>query len=407
MFRAAAVLEALLDRGGADGDAQTRVPPLGNPISPGDDWAADGSRGSSGGLEVHAELATATKLFSAAPTSFGDEPNTNIDPVTLGLPGALPVLNEQAVELAIRVGPGAQLHDPASVFARKNYFYPDMPKNYQISQYDQPINVDGDLELPNGQRVGIERAHLEEDTGKSTHVGGGGRIHGAEHSLVDYNRAGRAAARDRQPPRHPLADEARPTCPSCASILVAVGASDGKMEEGSMRVDANVSVRPRAPPLGTRCEIKNVNSLRSLGRAIDYEAARQIDLIESGERVRAGDPPLGRGRRSHPHAAHQGGGRRLPVLPRARPGAAPSNGLARSNRSSVTVVPQPWTPAGTASVIGELALKVYMKKYQRGEPLIMSPVGLATSVGSSSPHVAAGPALYPYDTSGVPEQDAR
>jgi len=170
---------------------------LGNPISvaESDDVlvveAADGSRWELVcGLEVHAELATVTKMFSGAPNSFGDEPNTNIDPVTLGLPGTLPVVNQRAVELAARFGCAVGATVQRSVFSRKNYFYPDMPKNFQISQYDQPIVVDGALELPSAHVVGIERAHLEEDTGKSTHVGGAGRIKGADHSLVDYNRAG-------------------------------------------------------------------------------------------------------------------------------------------------------------------------------------------------------------------------
>ena len=142
------------------------------------------------GLEVHCELATTTKLFCGCPNAFGDEPNTNVCPVCLGLPGSLPVLNRQAVELAMRVGTALNSEVRPSVFARKNYFYPDMPKDYQISQYDQPINEGGWLDLPDGTRIGVTRAHMEEDTGKSTHVGGGGRIHGADHSLVDYNRAG-------------------------------------------------------------------------------------------------------------------------------------------------------------------------------------------------------------------------
>ena len=143
------------------------------------------------GLEVHVELATATKLFSASANHFGDEPNTHIDPVTLGLPGALPVLNKQAVELAMRVGLALNCTVQPSIFHRKNYFYPDLPKAYQISQYDQPLNIDGWLELPSGKRIGIERAHMEEDTGKSTHYGGtGGRIHGSDYSLIDFNRAG-------------------------------------------------------------------------------------------------------------------------------------------------------------------------------------------------------------------------
>ena len=238
------------------------------------------------GLEVHAELATKTKLFCSAVNEFGGEPNTNIDPLTLGLPGSLPVLNEQAVELAIRVGLALGSEVSPSSFARKNYFYPDLPKDYQISQFDRPINVGGSLELPSGKVIGIERAHLEEDTGKSTHVGGGGRIHDAGHSTIDYNRAGVPLLEIVGRPDIRNADEARAYVTELRSILVAVGASDGKMEEGSMRVDCNVSVRRRGDDeLGTRCEIKNVNSLRSLGRAIEYEAARQVDLIEAGERV--------------------------------------------------------------------------------------------------------------------------
>jgi len=238
------------------------------------------------GLEVHAELATATKMFSGAPNRFGGNPNTHIDPVSLGLPGSLPVLNERAVELAIRVGLALNCRVQRSVFARKNYFYPDMPKDFQISQYDQPINVDGWLELPDGRRVGIERAHLEEDTGKTVHVGGGGRIHEAAYSLVDYNRAGVPLIEIVGAPDLRSADEARAYVGELRAILVAIGASDGKMEEGSMRVDCNVSVRPEgSQQLGTRCEVKNINSLRSLGRAIDYEARRQIDLIDAGEVV--------------------------------------------------------------------------------------------------------------------------
>ena len=238
------------------------------------------------GLEVHAELATETKLFSASPNRFGGEPNTHIDPVSLGLPGSLPVLNEKAVELAIRVGLALNCRIRPSVFARKNYFYPDMPKDFQISQYDEPINVEGWLELPSGQRIGIERAHLEEDTGKTVHIGGGGRIHEAGHSLVDYNRAGVPLIEIVGRPELRSATEARQYVAELRAILVAVGASDGKMEEGSLRVDCNVSVRPLGSDrLGTRCEIKNVNSLRSMGRAIEYEARRQIDQLTSGQPV--------------------------------------------------------------------------------------------------------------------------
>ena len=239
------------------------------------------------GLEVHAELLTHTKLFSASLNQFGGEPNTNIDPVTLGLPGSLPVLNKHAVELAMRAGLALNCTVQRSVFSRKNYFYPDMPKGYQISQFYLPINVDGWLELPNGKRCGIERAHLEEDTGKSSHMGAGGtRIHDAEYSLVDFNRAGVPLLEVVGRPDLLSADEAKAYIAELRSILIAVGASDGKMEEGSMRVDCNVSVRRPGEPLGTRCEIKNVNSLRSVGRAIEYEARRQADMILAGEVVR-------------------------------------------------------------------------------------------------------------------------
>ena len=239
------------------------------------------------GLEVHVELATRTKLFSGSPNRFGDEPNTNIDPVSLGLPGALPVLNRQAVELAMRLGLALNCTIQRSTFARKNYFYPDMPKAYQISQYDEPISIDGWLDLPSGFRVGIERGHLEEDTGKSTHVGGtGGRIHGSGHSLIDFNRAGVPLVEIVSRPDIRTPEQAKAYVSELRLILLAVGASDAKMEEGSMRVDANVSVRLPGEELGTRCEIKNVNSVRSVGRAIEYEAQRQVGMLEAGESIR-------------------------------------------------------------------------------------------------------------------------
>ncbi|HSS12117.1 MAG TPA: Asp-tRNA(Asn)/Glu-tRNA(Gln) amidotransferase subunit GatB, partial [Acidimicrobiales bacterium] len=238
------------------------------------------------GLEVHCELRTETKLFCGCRNSFGAEPNTNICPVCLGLPGSLPVLNRMAVEFAMRIGTALHAQIQTSIFHRKNYFYPDMPKDYQISQYDEPINVGGWLELPGGKRIGIVRAHIEEDTGKTTHVGGGGRIHEAIHSLVDYNRAGVPLVEIVSEPDVRGADEARAYVDELRAILVATGVSDGKMEEGSLRVDANVSVRPAGSvEFGTRCEIKNMNSLRSLGRAIQYEAARQVELLAAGQRV--------------------------------------------------------------------------------------------------------------------------
>jgi len=249
-------------------------------------WAFDGWE-MVVGLEVHVELATRTKLFSAAPNRFGDEPNTNIDPVTLGLPGALPVLNRQAVELAIRIGLALNCTVQRCTFARKNYFYPDMPKAFQISQLDDPLNIDGYLDLPDGSRVGIERAHMEEDAGKSTHVGGAdGRVAGAEFSLIDLNRAGVPLVEIVSRPDIRSPEQAKAYVSELRAILIAIGASDAKMEEGSMRVDANVSVRRPGADLGTRCEVKNVNSVRSVGRAIEYEARRQIQMLEHGEAVR-------------------------------------------------------------------------------------------------------------------------
>jgi aspartyl-tRNA(Asn)/glutamyl-tRNA(Gln) amidotransferase subunit B len=237
------------------------------------------------GLEVHAELDTNTKLFCGCLNEFGDEPNTNTCPVCLGLPGSLPVLNRQAVQLAMSLGRALGCTVEPAVFARKNYFYPDMPKDYQVSQYDLPTNVDGTLELPSGKTIGVERAHIEEDTGKSTHVGGGGRIHDATATLVDYNRAGVPLAEIVSRPDLSSSDEAKAYASELRAVLVATGASDARMEEGSMRVDANVSVRKVGAELGTRCEVKNMNSLRSLGRAIDSEARRQVDLLEAGERI--------------------------------------------------------------------------------------------------------------------------
>jgi aspartyl-tRNA(Asn)/glutamyl-tRNA(Gln) amidotransferase subunit B len=238
------------------------------------------------GLEVHTELATATKLFCGCRNAFGDEPNTNLCPVCLGLPGSLPVLNRAAVDFAMRLGTALGCTVQSSTFSRKNYFYPDMPKDYQVSQYDRPVNVAGRLELPDGSVVRVERAHLEEDPGKSTHVGGGGRIHEAERSLVDYNRAGVPLLEIVSAPDLRSAEQARAYVSELRSILVATGVSDARMEEGSLRVDANVSVRREGDgAFGTRCEVKNLNSLRSLGRAIEFEAGRQVDVLESGGAV--------------------------------------------------------------------------------------------------------------------------
>jgi aspartyl-tRNA(Asn)/glutamyl-tRNA(Gln) amidotransferase subunit B len=239
------------------------------------------------GLEVHVELATATKLFCGCPNRFGDEPNTNVCPTCLGLPGSLPVINATAIDYAMRLGRALGCDVRPSVFARKNYFYPDMPKDYQVTQYDQPTNTDGALELPDGFVVGVERAHIEEDTGKNTHMGGDGRISGADYSLIDYNRAGVPLVEIVSRPDLRTVDHAKAYVTELRDILVAIGVSDAKMEEGSMRVDANVSVRPLgSDELRTRCEIKNVNSVRSMGRAIEYEALRHVDLYTSGDAPR-------------------------------------------------------------------------------------------------------------------------
>lgn len=238
------------------------------------------------GLEVHVELSTATKLFCSCANEFGAVPNTNVCPVCLGLPGSLPVLNETAVEFAVRVGEAFHFDVPEeSVFHRKNYFYPDMPKDYQTSQYDHPICSEGWIEV-DGARIRIERAHLEEDTGKSQHIGGDGRIQGASHSLVDYNRAGVPLLEIVSHPDIRGAEQARAYASELRSILETIGVSDVKMEEGSMRVDANVSLRRVGTEgFGTKVEVKNMNSLRSLARAIDYEIARQADRLDAGESV--------------------------------------------------------------------------------------------------------------------------
>lgn len=237
------------------------------------------------GLEVHVELSTATKLFCGCANSFGDEPNTNVCPTCLGLPGSLPVMNEAAVEGAMRLGRALNCTVQPGVMARKNYFYPDMPKDFQTTQYDRPTNADGWLDTPDGTRIDIERAHIEEDTGKSTHVGGDGRISSAKYSLIDYNRAGVPLIEVVSKPGIRTVEEAKAYVSEMRGIVAALGVSDAKMEEGSMRVDANVSVRPMGDDeLRTRCEVKNINSINSLGRAISFEANRHIDLYNSGER---------------------------------------------------------------------------------------------------------------------------
>lgn len=248
------------------------------------------------GIEVHVELGTRTKMFCAAEASFGAEPNSQTTPVSLGLPGALPVLNGKAVEYAIRIGLALNCQIAETCrFARKNYFYPDVPKNFQTSQYDEPIAFDGwlDVELEDGtvHRVEIERAHMEEDAGKNTHVGGAtGRIHGAEYSLVDYNRAGIplveivtkpiTGAGERAP------EVARAYVQALRDIFRALDVSEARMERGNVRADVNVSLRPTPEsPLGTRTETKNVNSFRSVERAVRYEISRQAGLLDAGVSV--------------------------------------------------------------------------------------------------------------------------
>ena len=254
------------------------------------------------GLEVHCELATATKLFCGCPNQFGDEPNTNVCPVCLGLPGSLPVLNEQAVELAMPPRPGARLRRRAQRLRPEELLlsgHAEGLPGHPVRPADQRRRR---ARPADGKRVGIERAHLEEDTGKSTHVGGGGRIHDAEYSLDRLQPGRRAAARDRRAsPTSASAEEARAYVTELRAILLAVGASDAKMEEGSMRVDANVSVRrPRrrrsAPGARSRTSTR---CARSAGPS-STRSRRQIDLLEAGEADRAGDPPLGRGGRPHP-----------------------------------------------------------------------------------------------------------
>mgnify|MGYP001001410262 CR=1 FL=1 len=247
------------------------------------------------GLEVHVELNTETKMFCGCPTTFGGEPNTQVCPVCLGLPGSLPVVNATAVESAMRIGLALNCSiAPWSRFARKNYFYPDMPKNYQISQYDEPIAVNGFLEVDvDGQtyRIDIERAHMEEDTGKSLHVGGStGRIHGADYSLVDYNRAGipliEIVTKPIQGTGAKAPEVARAYVTALRDLLRALGVSDVRMEQGSLRCDANVSLRPGADaPFGTRTETKNVNSLRSVERAVRHEIERQAQILADGGRI--------------------------------------------------------------------------------------------------------------------------
>ncbi|MDQ6522266.1 Asp-tRNA(Asn)/Glu-tRNA(Gln) amidotransferase subunit GatB [Nocardioides sp. LHD-245] len=253
------------------------------------------------GLEIHVELNTNTKMFCGCPAVFGGEPNTQVCPTCLGLPGAMPVVNGKAVESAIRIGLALNCEIAEWCrFARKNYFYPDMPKNFQTSQYDEPIAFEGylDVTVPdeNGGegetfRIEIERAHMEEDTGKSSHVGGSdGRIHGADYSLVDYNRAGIPLIEIVTKPILGTGDKAPLVAKAYVSairdLIVALGVSDARMDQGSIRADVNLSLAPKGSGvLGTRSETKNVNSLRSVERAVRFEMSRHAGILDAGGSV--------------------------------------------------------------------------------------------------------------------------
>ncbi len=246
------------------------------------------------GLEVHVELNTASKMFCGCPTEFGADPNTQVCPTCLGLPGAMPAVNAKAVESAIRIGLALNCEIAEWCrFARKNYFYPDMPKNFQTSQYDEPIAFNGWTEVEvEGEtvRIEIERAHMEEDTGKSTHVGTSGRIHGADYSLVDYNRAGipliEVVTKPIMGTREQVPLVAKAYVAHLRELLLGLGVSDVRMEQGSLRCDVNLSLAPAgAGTLGTRTETKNVNSLRSVERAVRFEVQRHAAVLSTGGSV--------------------------------------------------------------------------------------------------------------------------
>jgi aspartyl-tRNA(Asn)/glutamyl-tRNA(Gln) amidotransferase subunit B len=239
------------------------------------------------GLEVHCQLLTRTKLFCGCPNHFGDAPNTNVCPVCLGLPGALPVISRHAVTLAIRAGLATHCSiQETSIFARKNYFYPDLPKGYQISQYERPLCTEGYVEIPRGGsfgRVRLQRIHMEEDAGKLLHEG---FPWSADKSGIDFNRSGIPLIEIVSHPDMRTSEEAYEYLTALKAVLLYAAVSDCNMEEGSLRCDANVSVRPRGTEaFGTRAEIKNLNSFRNVARAIDHEIARQVALVESGGKV--------------------------------------------------------------------------------------------------------------------------
>jgi aspartyl-tRNA(Asn)/glutamyl-tRNA(Gln) amidotransferase subunit B len=236
------------------------------------------------GLEVHAQLRTKTKIFCGCPTEFGGSPNDHVCPVCLGMPGVLPVLNRRAVECAIKAGIALNCEvSETTKFDRKNYFYPDLPKGYQISQYDMPVCKTGYLEV-NGRKIRIHRAHLEEDAGKLVHAGAAG-LHGSDYSLVDFNRSGVPLLEIVSEPDLETADEARDYLTELRNILRYLDVCDGNLEEGSFRCDANVSIKTPEGKLGTKTEIKNMNSFKAVQRAIQSEIARQTEMIERGQRI--------------------------------------------------------------------------------------------------------------------------
>jgi aspartyl-tRNA(Asn)/glutamyl-tRNA(Gln) amidotransferase subunit B len=243
------------------------------------------------GLEFHAHLATVTKMFCGCRVAYGEPPNTHTCPVCLGHPGALPVTNERAIELGVMAGLALKCEiAPRAVFARKNYFYPDLPKGYQISQYDAPICTGGYLDVPDPGgagtiRVGITRLHLEEDAAKNVHVGESGRMHGSVGSLVDFNRGGTPLMEIVTEPDIPSPEAARATANQLKEILRAIGVSEADMEKGQLRCDANVSLRNPDGSLGTKTELKNMNSFRFVERGLARELERQRRILESGGRV--------------------------------------------------------------------------------------------------------------------------
>ena len=241
------------------------------------------------GLEFHVHLATRTKMFCSCRVTYGEEPNTHTCPVCLGHPGALPVTNEKAVELGVMAGLALNCEvAPRAIFARKNYFYPDLPKGYQISQFDAPICTNGHLDVPTPEgtvRVGITRVHLEEDAAKNIHVGESGRMHGSVGSLVDYNRGGTPLIEIVTEPDIPSPEAARATANHLKAILQAIGVSEADMEKGQLRCDANVSIRNPDGSFGTKTELKNMNSFRFVERGLARELERQQQILESGGRV--------------------------------------------------------------------------------------------------------------------------